>query len=302
MAKSKVCPSCRSQVDADELHCPNCPYSFKEEEGVTAAEDRKGRSKEPFFWVIVVALGVFAAWRVLNFVMTYADNDQDKSNPITRLAERAANDASTATAAGVRARTGEGAAQTEEEQTAEAIRRATASGRVTIVRPDGRPAPGAGEGTAAPSPSDDDSASAGDDGGVVIAHSSKERSEPPAKEWRLRGYVYDLVTLKPVSHATLVLKDAELNRRFELVTGSDGRYRTVVPSLPGRGYSVQVQHPDYAVTYLNPGVEDVRDKGEQERREMAQELTHALDAPYTVQGLGKTPVVTDFYLAPLRQN
>jgi hypothetical protein len=294
MAKTKTCPACRTKVDAEEQHCPNCPHSFFEEEGVQ--HHRKGRSKAPYLWLVVLAAAVFGAWRLLNFVIKFASPDDDHyaGNPFQQAVDSAK--ASTSPVAGASANP---AARAEDEQTREAVTRALASGRVKLA-----PAGSSLEAAAAPGPAaslsvspaaDDD----GSDGSGTVAIGRAARAEAPAKEWRLRGAVFDLITLQPVAHATLVLKDAELNRRFELVTGADGRYRTTVPSLPNRGYAVSVEAPDYAQTYLNPGTDGVREKGLDERREIAQELTHALDAPYTVQGLGRRPVETDFYLAPL---
>lgn len=136
------------------------------------------------------------------------------------------------------------------------------------------------------------------DGPTVIGHGEKA---PSAKEWKLRGVVYDLVSLKPVPKMTLVFKDAALNRRYETMTDAQGRYRVAIPPLPDkRGYAVSLVHPDYAAAYVNPDAEHVADKEDSERREMAKELARSMDAPYTVQAYSAAPVVTDFYAAPLK--
>ena len=118
------------------------------------------------------------------------------------------------------------------------------------------------------------------------------------REWRLRGVVYDLVTLKPVGKAAVTLQDPDTDRRLETMTDSRGRYRVTVPSLKRHGYNVILRHPDYAPSYLNPGAEGVAQKSEHERAELASELARSLSEPYTVHPYGSQPLVTDFFLAP----
>ena len=127
-------------------------------------------------------------------------------------------------------------------------------------------------------------------------HGSRPRREI---EWRLRGAVYDLVTLKPVSGINMVLKDIEFRRRIETLSDEAGHYRISVPPLPGRGYAVLFEHPGYAATaYLDPGAEAMLTKPENERRQLARELARSVMAPQTLQALDETPLITNFYLAP----
>ena len=130
---------------------------------------------------------------------------------------------------------------------------------------------------------------------------SQARSPAKAKgpqEWRLRGTVYDLVTLRPVAGVQVTLKDSETARAVDTLTDAGGRYRFNVPPLPGRGYSVVFTSAKYSPSYVNPDDESVRERSPEERKQLASQLAHEMDPPYPVQGLAGEPVTTDFYLAP----
>jgi hypothetical protein len=239
----------------------------------------------PVIWGACFVVFIVVAMKAINFVLTYADDSSMGSqNPLTRAIE------------------GQKAVLNEAtKRTSDTLGGATSAFGPPPPPPDSSSSesapPAAGPGVEEPgaAPSGDSEPE------IVVGAAPKEAQEAPSKEWKLRGTVFDLVTLKPVAKATLVFSDPELNRRFELVTDGQGRYRTIVPSLPNRGYAVAVQHSDYAQSYLNPDTKGVRSKSEQKRRELAQSLEHAVET-YSVQGHGKKPVETDFYLAPLRPN
>lgn len=127
-------------------------------------------------------------------------------------------------------------------------------------------------------------------------------AEKPAevvKEWKLRGVIYDLETLKPVEGCTMVFFDVSANARFETMTDDQGRYRVIVPQLGERAYKVKIAHQGYASSYLNPGTENVPKMDQEYRRQLVQELGKSLEGPYSVQAYGSRPLVTDFYIAPL---
>ena len=56
------------------------------------------------------------------------------------------------------------------------------------------------------------------------------------REWKMRGTVYDLITLQPVPSAQLTFTDNDTNARALIQADSLGRYRAILPSLDGRGY------------------------------------------------------------------
>ncbi len=125
------------------------------------------------------------------------------------------------------------------------------------------------------------------------------KSAPAVKEWRLRGHVYDLMTLKPVTRCAVILSDLETDKRFETATDDAGLYRAILPSLPGRGYSIRLAQADYVPTYVDPATLDVPRKPAAERRHLCRELATAVRELAALQPPGLAPLVTDFYLAPL---
>ena len=119
------------------------------------------------------------------------------------------------------------------------------------------------------------------------------------KEWKLRGTVYDLTTLKPLAGCQLTFTDVETNRNISTRSNSEGRYRALVPSLPERGYTVKAEKSGYSPNYLDPGTEEVRAMSAAQRRELAKGLADTLaGTPATVKGVGAQPLITDFFLAP----
>lgn len=121
----------------------------------------------------------------------------------------------------------------------------------------------------------------------------------PVKEWRLRGRVYDLATLKPVQGCALVFVDEQESRRIETRSSADGSYKVIVPPLADRGYAATLSKDGYSPSYLNPGTEGVRVMPAAQRGELSKELAATLTfSPYSVQAYDEQPLVTDFYLAP----
>jgi len=141
-----------------------------------------------------------------------------------------------------------------------------------------------------------------DENGAPAAKGAAGRRPPAAAvaEWRLRGTVYDLTTLKPLGGVSLVFADEETNATIKTRSDSQGRYRVIVPPLDGRGYAVAIDKNGYATNYLDPSNEDgVREKDAEERKAMARDLSSTLGAAHaTVQSESAEPLVTDFYLAP----
>jgi hypothetical protein len=152
--------------------------------------------------------------------------------------------------------------------------------------------PSSGTGAAVPIQS---STAASDDGVVVLT------TIPAAAlltEWKLRGNVRDLTTLKPLPACEILFTDIETNQSVQTRTDSAGRYRSIVPPS-GAGYSVSVKKSGYALNYLESGDEDVRKMDAARRMRMARDMsTTLMTAPSTVQDVTENPRVTDFYLAP----
>ncbi len=125
----------------------------------------------------------------------------------------------------------------------------------------------------------------------------------PAKivrEWKMRGVIYDLVTLKPVPGVDMILTDNETNARVQIRTDSLGRYRAILPSLAGRGYLVTLSKPDYEKSYLDSGVKAVGRMSLARRKKLARELSSLIAEPAALEPRSEAPLVTDFHLAPSR--
>lgn len=129
----------------------------------------------------------------------------------------------------------------------------------------------------------------------VMGAPAKRKS---ADEWKLRGVIYDLVTLAPVPGVHIIFTDNATNSRAQIVSDAKGRYRVVLPPLAGRGYLVSLSKPGYHKTYLNPGTEGVSDMPLERRQELARELSALIGDPASLQPNSDTPLTTDFHMAP----
>lgn len=272
MTPSK-CPGCGTKLTPDMLACPNCPMSFPEDEGGDAGASNP--LKQSKYWQFVFPVVFFGAIGAIIWYM---------GSGLMHLGE-----------------------ENSQVETA------------NFLRGDKAPPPPAASAPPAPSAppaesADDADANDADDGGTVsIVHGDDDvRSSPRArssrraapapevvKEWKLRGTVYDLTTLKPLAGAQLTFADEATNRTIRTRSDASGRYRAIVPPLDGRGYAVSVSKGGYSANYLDPGTEGVREKDADERKSIARDLSSTLAAsPATVQSASSKPLITDFYLAP----
>jgi hypothetical protein len=133
---------------------------------------------------------------------------------------------------------------------------------------------------------------------VKEANQPPPKKTKPVKEWKLRGFVYDLVTRQPVPRCKITLSDVESNGNFETATDASGRYRAILPPLPERGYLIDISASGYVTAYLDPGTEGVRSKPLAQRQELCKELGTAVLQPASLQPHGADPLLTDFYIAP----
>ncbi len=119
-------------------------------------------------------------------------------------------------------------------------------------------------------------------------------------EWRMRGAIYDLITLKPVPGVNMIFTDNETNSRVQIQTDELGRYRAILPPLAGRGYLVTLSKPDYEKSYLNSGAKGVGQMTLARRKKLAKELSSSIVEPALLEPRSAAPLVTDFHLAPTR--
>lgn len=157
--------------------------------------------------------------------------------------------------------------------------------------------PSAGDGSRpALAPAEDENPE--DQGAISIMPEQKAVAAKPVTEWKLRGVTYDLLTLKPLPGVQVIFNDLQTNSRAQVQTDAQGRYRTVLPPLQGRGYTVTMSKSGYSKAYLNPGTEGVSEMPLDRRQEIVKELKAAISDPATLEPNSDTPLVTDFHLAP----
>lgn len=269
MTPSK-CPGCGTKLEPDMLACPNCPMSFPEDEGDSGAVNPLKQSKYYQFVFPVLFFGAIGAivWYLGSGLLHLGEANNQIETPNFLRSNPAAPSPSSPSAGEPRPEApGSGDAKDSND-----------GGTVSIVR------------------ADDDS------GRGPAREEAPQRPAAPAErvtEWKLRGTVYDLTTLKPLAGVSLTFADETTNRTVRTRSDSAGRYRVIVPPLDGRGYVVAVDKRGYAPNYLDPGTGGVREKDASERRSLARDLASTLAAsPATVQSESAKPLVTDFYLAP----
>ena len=256
------CPGCGAKLRPDMLACPNCPMSFPEDAGPRGSVNPLKQSRYYQFLFPALFFGAIGAaiW-YLGMGLMHLGLANNQVESGNIFGEK--------TKAPAPATVGE-----------------TVSGGAS--GPEIRPSEAR--------PSDDD-------GVVMISHVGVQAAAATSKaprEWRLRGSVYDLVTLKPLAGCAIQFTNEATNRSIMTRSDSAGRYRTIVPSLSGgSGYSVSIEKSGYAPNYLNPGTEGVREMAAGERKGMARDLaTTTAVEPATVQSVSEKPFITDFYLAP----
>jgi hypothetical protein len=244
---AKRCPSCRTEVADNVRDCPNCPWSFPEQESndPPSAAIAPGWSPLPLAVVALIAALIGAGWYFVGKVYREEMSPESKVRPPSAAV----------------------------------------------------PAPPASE----PEPSKPAAPAFNEqeDKTVTVVKEPPRKRAKPVKEWKLRGYVYDLVTLQPVPHCKIILSDLETNAHLETATDAGGRYRAILPPLPGRGYLVEISASGYAAAYLNPGTEGVPNKPLGERQGLCRELGTAVLQPASLEPHAADPLVTDFYIAPV---
>lgn len=302
-SQTKKCPNCRTAVELDARHCPNCPYSFPEEGSGVPARRYGRRPPEPVFWALILAVIGLGCWRLVNFVMSYADTES-RSNPITQ-ATRSLSEApppapeQQAAVSEAKKLAADGGPEGEADISAIEISHEAAA---TSPAPKPAKATAARRKPSKPVEQDDEA----DMTAIQISHDPSIRGkaarpwkEEKVTEWRFRGKVFDMITLEPIPGVQLAFKDPQSGRKVQTLTDSKGGYRLIVPALPAGAYSIVIDDPRYASAYMNPWGESVPALSEAVRLKTAYELTRSLDPPYDVQG-GPTPVETDLYIAPRR--
>jgi hypothetical protein len=283
------CPACGAKLRPDMTACPNCPMSFPEDDGPRGVENPLKQSPYYKFLLPVLFFGGLAwgVWALsVGFLRLGEENvAQSESLSLSREKEVVKGAGSSMAQAGAK------------DPLLPAIEKAMASEKA----PAGANPPAISSASSSAREADDDSYYGG--GVLIISHADDEPARPasrPVRQWKLRGSVYDLTTLKPLAGVALDFKDQRTDKVVRARTDSSGRYRAAVAPLgDDRGYSVTVSKAGYASNYLDPSIAGVKTFSAGRRREIARNLTSASPpSPATVSAAGAAPVVTDFYLAP----
>ena len=258
---AKRCPSCRNEVADDARVCPNCPWSFPDEEAdnLPSSALAQGWSPLPLAITVLVAAVIGFGWYFVGKVYNEETSSASMAHPPVAVT----------------------AAPAAPEQMP------PKSAAPVSFKPGQEVAP-------APDVKEEDEVVF-----MSVVRESPPKRAKPVKEWKLRGYVYDLITLQPVPHCKITLSDLDTNAHFETATDSGGRYRAILPSLPNRGYLFDIAASGYVTAYLNPGAEGVREKPAGERQELCKELGTAVLQPSRIQPHGGDPLVTNFFIAPI---
>lgn len=298
MAAPPKCPGCGTKLQPDWENCPNCPMSFPDVEPASASPLKNSPYRDVVRPALFFAALGFGLWAMMGGLWKIARD----------------SDAAVAPAAGSTELSGDvvqkvldgqfanpGAAQTTIDKFYDAAQDKPGASEALFKGGPGADAPSAGSQAGAPGATG--AISAGDEGegsGTISITAAPAGPRPkPVREWRLRGTVYDLVTLKPVPGCTITFVDNETNEKIATMSNAKGLYRAIVPPLPERGYQVSVSKSGYAKTYLEPGLQEPSQLDEATRRGMASDLAASIAQPSTVLPAGAEPLVTDIYLAPL---
>jgi hypothetical protein len=90
---------------------------------------------------------------------------------------------------------------------------------------------------------------------------------PRPDYWEVRGLVYDLYSLKPVSGAQVSFVSHETGERLAARTDRAGHYSLKAPRLSSGGYDVTVRHPLYQDNYLDENDPPYRQMGLERRQD-----------------------------------
>lgn len=264
------CPGCGTKLQPDAETCPNCPLSFQD-----AAPEKTTLQSDGFRNFVMPALFfgglAFAVWSMASFFWTSAENSTKTAVAVVQ------------TATGSPAVKGGGVVPVD-SKAIQGLVNEQVTGKYDPT----------GDVKYRPKANPDDETGPG----VISIMPTAGVKQKAVLEWKLRGVIYDLVTLKPVPGVHIIFTDNETNSRAQIVTDSEGRYRTILPPLRERGYLVSLSKPGYSKTYLDPGTEGVPEKPLAEREQLVRELSTLIHEPSAVEPNSDTPLVTDFYLAP----
>ncbi len=272
MSAPAKCPLCGTKLQPDWESCPNCPMSFTEK-----SPEKSALQNDNFrnFGIPLLLFGglAYVMWAFSQYMWNTAESS---THNVAAIAQQAAG----SPAAVVK---GAGVVPTNSK----AIQGLVNEQVTGQFNPDGD------------APPETKKAGEEDEGpGTISIMPDKRAKTKVVSEWRMRGAIYDLITLKPVAGVRMIFTDNQTNSKAQIQSDVHGNYRAILPALPGRGYLVTLSKPGYEKAYLDPGTEGVAEMPEERRREIAKELSSLIAEPASLQPNSDTPLVTDFHIAP----
>ncbi|MDD5303662.1 MAG: carboxypeptidase-like regulatory domain-containing protein [Elusimicrobia bacterium] len=272
MSAPAKCPLCGTKLQPDMEGCPNCPMSF-----LDAPPEKSAFQNDNFrnFGLPILFFGGFAyaIWAFSQYMWRTAEKGTETVSTLAK------------TVAGAPAPKGGGVVPVDSK----AIQGLVLEQTTGVYDPTG------GEGAGRPAAKRAEE----DEGPGTISIMPEKGARPKVvSEWKMRGVIYDLITLKPVPGVHMIFTDNVTNSRAQIKTDAEGRYRVLLPTLPGRGYLVTLSKTGYEKSYLDPGTEGVAEMPLERRQEIAKELSSLIAEPASLQPNSDTPLVTDFHMAP----
>jgi hypothetical protein len=270
MSAPAKCPLCDTKLRPDWESCPNCPMSFRD------APPEKTTLQGDAFRSYGIPLMIFGGiayfvWTIGAYMLRIGeDNAKSGGAAIVKQAVTGNSPAP----AGVVPTDSAGIQGLVDEQTTGKFERKSIAPKLV-------------------------SASAEEQGlGTISIMPSKGPKQQIVNDWKMRGVVYDLITLKPSPGAILTFTDNMTNSRAQVTADARGRYKALLPPLVGRGYVVTLFKVGYEKTCLDPRIEGVGDLPLSRRRELAKELASMISPPFAFEPGSEEPQTNDFYLAP----
>lgn len=267
MSAPAKCPLCGTKLQPDWESCPNCPMSF-----LDAPPEKTAFQNDNFrtFGLPIIFFGGFAyaLWAFSQYMWRTAEKGTETVSTLAK------------TMTGSPSPKGGGVVPSD------------SAGLQGLVSEQGT-------GKYDPTGTEAQKSSVEDEGpGTISIMPEKGVKSKVLAEWKMRGVIYDLITLKPVPGVHMIFTDNVTNSRAQIKTDDEGRYRVILPTLPGRGYLVTLSKTGYEKSYLDPGTESVDAMPLERRKEIAKELSSLIAEPASLQPNSDSPLVTDFHMAP----
>lgn len=279
MSAPSKCPLCGTALQPDWESCPNCPMSF-----LDAPPEKSALQNDNFrnFGIPLIIFGGLA-WALWAFSQYMWRTAEEGTTTMTKAIVKTAATGSP---------TGSGVVPTDSQAIHDMVLEHDGVDRK------GKAGPGASDASA---PAEAASDAEQGPGTISIMPENQTPRRKAVLEWKMRGTIYDLMTLKPVPGVHMIFTDNATNSKAQIKTDEEGRYRVLLPALNGRGYLVSLSKAGYEKAYLDPGTEGVSEMSVDRRQEITKELSSLIAEPASLTPNGDTPLITDFHMAPKPQ-